>query len=64
MTTGDGGRRPGRGPEVLATIEAIEAGPWTPDDGFNMALGTTTGTKIGTTVSQKLAFHAATPHRL
>jgi hypothetical protein len=30
-------------------------------DGVNLALGTTTGTKIGTAAAQKLGFYNATP---
>lgn len=37
------------------------AGPITLGEGGNIALGTTTGTKIGTATSQKLAFFNATP---
>ena len=31
------------------------------EEGTNVVLGTTTGTKIGTSSSQKLAFYGATP---
>lgn len=33
----------------------------TMDDGANVVLGSTTGTKIGTATSQKLSFYNATP---
>lgn len=40
---------------------AISAGNFTFKDGFDFVLGTTTGTKIGTSSTQKLGFFGATP---
>lgn len=46
-----------KGPTGAATI----SGSTTYADGANISLGTTTGTKIGTSTTQKLGFYNATP---
>jgi len=42
-------------------IQLVSGGAITITDGVNIALGTTTGTKIGTATTQKLGFFNATP---
>ncbi|WP_437205740.1 hypothetical protein [Planctomicrobium sp. SH664] len=45
----------------ITTLVSIAAAGVTLSDGMQLVLGTSTGTKIGTSVSQKLGFHNATP---
>lgn len=52
----------GSGVNALATTWSIStAGTWTAADTFNIAFGTSTGTKIGTATNQKLAFWNKAP---
>ncbi len=52
----------GSGVNALATRWSIStAGNLTAEEGFNIAVGTATGTKIGTATSQKLSFWNKTP---
>jgi hypothetical protein len=53
---------------LVSTLNAVQfpsggtfIGTLTMSDGVNIALGTTTGTKIGTATSQKIGFYNATP---
>ena len=48
-------------PKYMPTVSATNAAGMTMDDGANIATNTTTGTKIGTSVTQKLSFWNATP---
>lgn len=47
--------------EKVWKLQGVYVNALTILDGSNVALGTTTGTKIGTAVSQKLGFYNATP---
>lgn len=48
-------------PTALANLGGLALAGGTLTDGANIALGTTTGTQIGTATTQKLAFFGATP---
>lgn len=48
-------------PSLVPVGVFLPVGGGTLEDGANVALGTTTGTKIGTAATQKLGFYGATP---
>jgi hypothetical protein len=48
-------------PTYTLPLQVINTAGFTMDDGANIALNTTTGTKLGTAVGQKLGFWNATP---
>lgn len=44
-----------------SAVVTVSASAMTLGEGYNLAAGTTTGTKIGTAATQKLGFYGATP---